>query len=112
MAAVQTAGDLERQRLREANGYHGAIQQTDDSLTLKPVEPTTAAAYKKTLHEWNLFVHFRRSFVEGEEKRKNSNSRTVSLKIQFHCDTFYIDQTRFCRSDHIREISLCGRLLI
>jgi hypothetical protein len=57
MAAVQTAGDLERQRLREANGYHRAIQKTDDSVTLKAVEPSTAAAYKKALHEWNLYVH-------------------------------------------------------
>jgi hypothetical protein len=46
------------ERLREANGYHGAIQKGDDSLTLKPVEPTTAAAYKKTFHEWNPYVHF------------------------------------------------------
>ena len=57
MTTVRTAADLERQRLREANGYHGAIQKTDDALTLKPVEPTTEAAYKGTLHEWDLYVH-------------------------------------------------------
>jgi hypothetical protein len=60
MMAVQTAADLERKRLREVNGYREAIQKTDDSLTLKPVEPITAAAYKKTLHEWDLYAHFRR----------------------------------------------------
>lgn len=59
MAAVQTAGDLERKRLREANGYHEAIRRTDHSLTLKAIEPSTAAAYKGALHEWNVYVHFR-----------------------------------------------------
>jgi hypothetical protein len=56
MTAVQTAADLERSRLREVNGYREAIQKTDDSLTLKPVEPLTAAAYKKALHEWDLYA--------------------------------------------------------
>ena len=78
MTAVQTAGDLERKRLREVNGYREAIQKTDDSLTLKPVELTTAAAYKKTLHEWNLYVHFRRVL---RQEKLCSNSRIVSLKI-------------------------------
>lgn len=57
-----------------SNGYHGAIQKTDDSLTLKPVEPTTAAAYKKTLYEWNQYAHFRRSF----ERKKKENTLTLA----------------------------------
>jgi len=76
MTAVQTAADLERKRLREVNGYREAIQKTDDSLTLKPVEPLTAAAYKKTLHEWDLYA-----LSDEFGKRSCSNPRTASSKI-------------------------------
>lgn len=56
MSTTLEAGDLERQRLREVNGFREAVQKTDDSLTLKPVEPSTEALYKAVLHEWDLYA--------------------------------------------------------
>lgn len=56
MALVQRPGDLEREKLREANGFRELVQRTDGSLTLKSVNPTTEKFYGYILHEWDLYT--------------------------------------------------------
>jgi hypothetical protein len=53
---VQRPGDFEREKLREANGFHELVQQTNDSLTLKPVRPKTERLYDYVLPKWDLYI--------------------------------------------------------
>ena len=56
MDVVKNSLDEDRERLREANGFHELVQQTTGSLTLKPVRPKTERLYNYVLHEWDLYV--------------------------------------------------------
>ena len=56
MALVQRAGDDQREKLRQANGYADLLDKVKGSLTLKPVKPKTEALYNSVIHEWELCV--------------------------------------------------------
>jgi hypothetical protein len=66
MDVIKNSLDEERERLREANGFHELVQQTTDSITLKPVRPKTERLYNYVLHEWDLYVSPRRTDVHKD----------------------------------------------
>lgn len=68
------SGDLEREKLREANGFHELVQKTIDCLTLKPVGPKTERLYDYILHEWDLYISPRNLTQHGQESALTTSS--------------------------------------